>query len=119
MLCKRLLCGDRPCDGVARAGERIEEGVSLRVDLRAAVLPERVADEAAVVADDVAVSVAEALEQLGRALDVGEEESDCSSDCSIDWCTRRSIRRASSSGESSCGYVFSAGKSCGASARLS
>jgi YVTN family beta-propeller protein len=49
----------------------------------------------------------------------GFPESERSSDCSTYSLTRRSMRRASSSGESSCGYVFSAGKSCGASARLS
>ena len=63
-------------DGVARAREREEEGVALRVDLDAAVLREALAHQPPVVGEDVGVAVAELLQQARRALDVGEDEGD-------------------------------------------
>ena len=65
---------DRCRNRVTRAGERVEERVALRVDLPAASDLERVADEAPLRGDDVAVPVAELVEQPRRALDVGEDE---------------------------------------------
>ena len=53
-----------------------EERVALRVDLDPAVLVDRLADDAMVLGQDVRVIVAELMEQLRRALDVGEEEGD-------------------------------------------
>src|SRR5262249_51144712 len=66
------------CSGhrVPGAREREEERVALRVDLGSIRGGERVADESTVVAQHLAVAVTELLEQLGRALDVGEEEGD-------------------------------------------
>jgi hypothetical protein len=77
VIVQRALRIDGGGDRIARAGEREEERVALRVDLRAAPLTEALADETPVVAGDVSVSlVAELLEELGRALDVGEDERD-------------------------------------------
>ena len=67
---------DRAGHGVPRSRERVEEGVALRVDLRAALFAELVSEEPAVVADDLAVGVTELLEQPGRALDIGEQKRD-------------------------------------------
>ncbi len=61
---------------VARAGEDVEEGVALRVDLLAAVRGERLAEEALVRLEHAAVAVAQLFQQLRRSLDVGEEEGD-------------------------------------------
>ncbi len=60
-------------DGVAGAGEGVEERVALRVHLAAAVRREGLAEEAAVVGEQVAVARAELLQQARRALDVGEQ----------------------------------------------
>ena len=75
-LSERLLRrgGGRNC--VRGPSERDEEGISLRVDLDPAVLVDRLADDAMVPGQDVRVLVAELMEQLRRALDVGEEEGD-------------------------------------------
>ena len=62
--------------GVARADEREEERVALRVDLGAAGRAEALADEPPVVACDLGVVVAELLQQACRALDVREGEGD-------------------------------------------
>jgi hypothetical protein len=59
MLGERLLRGDGRGDGVARTAEGIEEGVALRVDLGAGLGGKRIAHDSAVVADHVAVAVAE------------------------------------------------------------
>ena len=73
---ERLLGGDGGGDGVLRAAEAVEERVALRVDLLAATRAERLADDAPVIRERVGVPVAEPLEQLGRAGDVGEDERD-------------------------------------------
>src|SRR2546423_13074309 len=70
------LAGLRGGEGVLRARERDEEGVSLRVDLDAAVTLEGLPQHAAVLGEDVRVSIAQLLQQAWRALDVGEEEGD-------------------------------------------
>ena len=70
------LCGDRGGDRVPRPLEAVEERIALGVDLLAAPLAERVADQAAVLGKRAGVPFAELLEQLGRALDVGEDEGD-------------------------------------------
>ena len=67
---------DRRGNRVAGAFEAEEECVALRVDLLTPSGSEGVADHAAVLGKRVGVSVAELLEQLGRALDVGEDEGD-------------------------------------------
>ena len=66
------------CDthGVARARERVEERVALGVDLAPIGLPEDLAQEPPVVRHDLAVVVAEPLEEACRALDVGEQKGD-------------------------------------------
>ena len=73
---ERALGRDRGANGIAGAPERVEERIALRVDLRAAVRGERLADDPPVVARHIGVRVAELLEQPGRALDVGEHEGD-------------------------------------------
>jgi hypothetical protein len=68
---------ERRRDCVARRGERDEERVPLRVDLDPAVPFEGVAKCPAVLLEHVRVPLgAELVEQLRRALDVGEEERD-------------------------------------------
>ena len=65
--------GERP--GARREGE--EEGVALRVDLDPALGGARLADHAAVLGERLRVRLgAELVQQLRRALDVGEEEGD-------------------------------------------
>ena len=77
MVAERALRVDRRRDRVAGPREREEEGVALRVDLRAAARAERLAHETAVVGRDAPVGlVAELLQQPRRALDVGEDEGD-------------------------------------------
>jgi hypothetical protein len=61
-------------DGVLGAFERDEEGVSLVVDLSPAVGCELLPQEAVVIGQDSCVLAALRLEQLRRALDVGEKE---------------------------------------------
>ncbi len=70
---KRSLSFDGRLHGAARAAERVEERVALRVHLAAAVCSEGHAQQAAVVSQELAVALAELLEQDRRALDVGEE----------------------------------------------
>ncbi len=60
---------------VPRAREDEEEGVALRVHLDP-VGGERLSDHPAVGGQHVAVPVAEALEELRRSLDIGEDEGD-------------------------------------------
>jgi hypothetical protein len=73
---ERTLGGDGRRHGVPGALEAEEERVALRVDLLAAPRGERVADHPPVLGEGVRVAVAERLEELGRALDVGEDEGD-------------------------------------------
>ena len=57
------------------AWKRDEEGVSLRVDLYAAVAREGLAQRTAVLGERLGVAVRPKLmQQLGRILDVGEQE---------------------------------------------
>ena len=74
--CVRTLRLDRRGDGVSRTGEHEEEGIALRVDLDPVASRERVADDPPVRRQHSAVVVAEALQELRRVLDVGEDESD-------------------------------------------
>ena len=67
---------DRCEGGIAGAGERVEERVSLRVHLTTALGGERRAQDLAVISEELSVSVAELLEQAGRALDIREEHRD-------------------------------------------
>ena len=66
----------RRCDRVRGAGEGDKERVALRVHLDAAVIVERGSEQAAVLVERRCVAVAELVQQLRRALDVGEEERD-------------------------------------------
>ena len=68
----------RRVDGVAGTGEHVEERVSLHVHLDAAVLRQRRTEDSSMFRQNVGVSVTEVIQQLRRALDVGEKESDCS-----------------------------------------
>ena len=61
---------------ITRARERNEERVALRVDLDPVVRGERCTKRAAMLAERVGVAVTELVQQLRRALDVGEEEGD-------------------------------------------
>jgi hypothetical protein len=70
---ERALAVDRRLDPVARTGERDEERVALGADLVAVVRDERLTEEPAMVGQQLAVPLAELLEQARRALDVGEE----------------------------------------------
>ena len=60
-----------------RGREREEEGVTLRIDLDPALPGAGLADDAAVLGERIGVALGtEGVQELGRALDVGEEESD-------------------------------------------
>jgi len=61
---------------VASTRKREEEGVTLRVDLDAAVLCKEIARQLPVRGEKPGVPVAEALEERSRPLDVAEEEGD-------------------------------------------
>ena len=63
-------------DSVRGSREGDEERVALGVDLHPAVRRPDSPQQRAVLGEQVAVGVAEAVEQAGRALDVGEEEGD-------------------------------------------
>ena len=63
-------------DGVARALGAEEESVALRVDRLTAARGELVADQAPVLCEHLREPVAEPLQELGRARDVGEDERD-------------------------------------------
>ena len=75
-----------PLDRLARRAERSpgrgegdKERVALSVDLDAAVVRERIAQQAPVLAQGPGICLGtEVVEQPGRAFDVGEEERDCS-----------------------------------------
>src|SRR6185503_3135581 len=69
----RLDCGT---DGVACAREGEEERVALVVDLDPVHRLEGRPDESTMRREQLAVEVAELLQQLRRALDVGEDERD-------------------------------------------
>jgi hypothetical protein len=62
---------------ILRPPERDEEGIALRVHDFAAVVREGLLQQALMLGEKVRVSVAELLEQLRGALDVGEEEGRC------------------------------------------
>ena len=76
VVAQRALRRDRGLGRVACAREREEERVTLRVHLGAAALAETLADDPPVRRHDVAVGVAELLQQPRRPLDVGEDERD-------------------------------------------
>ena len=58
----------------ARPGRDGEEGVTLGVDLDAAALLNRVAQDRCMIVPDSRIPVAQLLQQPGGALDVGEQE---------------------------------------------
>ena len=62
--------------GVLGAAESDEERVALRVDLVATVRAECLAQDALVICERLTVAISQLLEQLGRSLDVGEEQCD-------------------------------------------
>src|SRR5205807_5024260 len=66
-------------DRLRRLRKDDEEGVALCVDLDPAVRSECVAQDTAMLCQDLAVPLgAELVQQLGRPLHVAEEEGDCS-----------------------------------------
>src|SRR5918996_3579552 len=67
---------DRARHGITRAGEGEEQRVALRVDLDPAVGAVRLADDAAVLRNELAVALAQPLQEPGGALDVTEDEGD-------------------------------------------
>jgi hypothetical protein len=73
---ERPLRIDRGGYGIARAGERDEERVALRVHLAAAVRGEGCPQQAAVLGEQVTVGVTRLLQQVRGPLDVREEEGD-------------------------------------------
>jgi hypothetical protein len=62
--------------GSAGAREDVEEGVTLRVDLFAAVPRKRLPQDPPMLGQHVAVAIAELFEQPRGALDVREQEGD-------------------------------------------
>jgi hypothetical protein len=74
--CELALSVGGRSDCIARTGEGNKERVTLRVDLGAPVLGESLSQDSAVVGEDGCVVITEVVEQLRRALDVGEEEGD-------------------------------------------
>ena len=77
MRCQPALTGDRCQNGILRAPEGDEERVALGVDLVAAVLGVRFPQDPLVIPERLAVALSsKLLEQLCRALYVGEEEGD-------------------------------------------
>jgi hypothetical protein len=73
---QRLLPGSSRGQRIAGAGEGDEERVALRVDLDPAVPAERIPEDTPVIGKCLGISVAELVQQPGRALDVGEKEGD-------------------------------------------
>jgi hypothetical protein len=74
---ERLLRGSSRREPIPRRPECDEEGIALRVDLDPAVARERLAEDAAVLLEEIAVRRGtELVQQLRRALDVGEEKRD-------------------------------------------
>src|SRR5688500_13907717 len=74
---ERLLTRDGALDGRAGAAEDREERVALPVDLHASGVVEGLPQKLVVDREDVAVAVApEVLQELCRALDVGEQKRD-------------------------------------------
>jgi hypothetical protein len=74
---ERLLGRCRRAQRTGRGGKGDEEGIPLRVDLDAAVDAERGAQDAAVLRERLGVGFgAQLVQQLRRALDVGEDEGD-------------------------------------------
>ena len=68
------------CCGRHRSGGRWEgdkEAVAGGIHLYPAVLCPDLAQETLVLNQDVSIGITQALEQAGTALDVGEEEGDC------------------------------------------
>lgn len=59
---------------VGGCGEGIEEGIPLRVDLDTTVTPEGFTKDPAVLAQNLAVTIAELPQQTRRTLDVGEHQ---------------------------------------------
>jgi hypothetical protein len=73
---ERALGRDCGRHGVAGMFEHDEEGVSLRIDFRAAVLNERSAQQRTMGGEHCAVLLAESLDQPRRTVHVGEQKSD-------------------------------------------
>ena len=68
---------DRRQQGSARRRERVVEAVPCRALLGAILGTEGVAEQPMVVCEDRCIALAKRLQQLGRALDVREDERDC------------------------------------------
>ena len=69
---------DRSRDRLARRAEGAEQRVALRIHHPATMRFDRSTQRFGVLRQDIAVEIAaEPLEQIGRPLDVGEQEGDC------------------------------------------
>ena len=76
---QRLLGFAGGLEGSRRRGKRDEEPIPLRVNLDAAVPPERLPQDASMLREHRRVSIrTELVQEPRRALDVGEEEGDSS-----------------------------------------
>ena len=70
----RPLGGGRRGDGARRSLEHDEEAVARRPDLAARLARKRIAEQLAMVGEDVVVALPEPVEETRRPLDVGEEK---------------------------------------------
>jgi hypothetical protein len=74
--CDRSLCRYGAGDRVVGPRKGIEEGITLCVDFKPAVLRECGSEKASVFGQGLRVALAEGVEQAGGALDVRAEEAD-------------------------------------------
>ena len=74
---ERELALDGREHSLARARERNEERVALRIHLVAVVSVERISQQLPVVRQNCGIPLAQLLDEPRRPLDVGEEEGDC------------------------------------------
>jgi uncharacterized protein YyaL (SSP411 family) len=76
MFAECALCAHRAGDSVTRAREREEERIALGVDLAPSRVSEQLAEDPSLFAQHLRVALPESSHQLGRALDVCEQEGD-------------------------------------------
>jgi hypothetical protein len=73
---QRVLCSDRRLERLARIGEDEQELVAAAVELRPVSIADSLAEEPPMVLEHAEIGIAELPDQLGGALDVGEEKGD-------------------------------------------
>jgi hypothetical protein len=78
--------------GLLRASERHERGISLRVNLVAALGGDGGADQAPVLGQDLRVALAQRLDQPRRTLDITEQEGDRATRKPLHAAARGSVR---------------------------